>query len=88
MLAPVARYSVASMITDDDVNLATLSTRRQLAGWRADVARGMSPSETAQKVALSIDVLRSVRAEAGPQKWGVIDRLIDELQTFLQELSH
>lgn len=75
------------MITDQDVNFATLSTRRQLAGWRADVASGMSPSVTTPKVALSLDALKAVRAEAGPQKWGVIDQLVDELETFLQEIS-
>lgn len=75
------------MISDHEVNKATLSVRRQLVQWRADVADGRS-SETATKVALSIDVLTAIRAEAGAHKWGVIDRLVDELQAFLRGLSH
>lgn len=76
------------MVSDRDVNQATLSARRQLAGWRADRAAGRAPSEIAPQVSLTIDVLVALRDEAPAAKLPVIDRLVDALEAFRRGLVH
>lgn len=76
------------MISDHEVNKSTLYVRRQLARWRAEAAGGASPSSITPQVSLSIDVLMALRDEAPSYKEGVIDRLIEELESFRKGLSH